>query len=345
MDIKTRILAFSSLGKNLRDYLIGDIDENLNQILSNGLERAKASNPWFTDDFIKLALSSIATNLESHELQKFVDGYSFPKTSRRVAVITAGNIPLVGFQDFLSVMLSGHVFVGKLSSKDEVLLEVIINLLLKIEPKFTNYIRIEKELLRNFDAVIATGSNNSGRYFDYYFGKYPSIIRRNRNSVALILPEDNKEVYKKIGKDMLYYFGLGCRSVSKLMVPMGFDFQQFLGALESYKYVADNFKYFNNYEYNKSIFLINKVSHFDTGFLLLKEDESLTSAISTIHYEYYDELASAKRKLILQLKQLQCVVCSHKIENAWVKPGETQFPRLNDWADGVDVLDFLQNLK
>ena len=344
MDIKDRISAFSLLGEVLDDFLAGNETNIYYGILKEASLRAKAVNPWFTDNFINLAMESVAANLKSDLLKDFVKGYEFPTESRKVAVITAGNLPLVGFQDFLSVLLSGHSFVGKLSSKDDVLLPAFIEILIKIEPGFTSFIRLEKELLRDFDAVIATGSNNSGRYFDYYFGKYPSIIRRNRNSVAVIHPEDNHEVYSKIGKDIFYYFGLGCRSVSKLMVPKGFDFVKFLDAMESYKYVADNFKYFNNYEYNKSIFLINSIPHYDTGFLLLQENDSLASPISVVHYEYYDDLDSVKRNLMLMNNQLQCVVSSKPVENAWVLPGETQFPKLNDWADGVDVLDFLQKL-
>ena len=345
MDIKTRIEAFSSLGIVIQKYLSENTQDKYFRILSDASVKANAENPWFSDNFIRLALNAISLNLTKKKLENFIGKNHFSGERRSVAVIMAGNLPLVGFQDFLSVLLSGHKFIGKLSSKDTVLLPAIIEILLDIEPQFSSSIRIEKELIHDFDAVIATGSNNSSRYFDYYFGKYPSIIRRNRSSVAVVIPEDDESVYKEIGKDMLYYFGLGCRSVSKLYVPREFDFIKFLSELDSYKYVADNFKYFNNYEYNKSILLINRIPHYDTGFLLFKEDESMSSPISVVNYEFYDDLEVVERNLNLQQNLLQCVVSSNPLGNSWVKPGFTQFPELNDWADGVDVFNFLGNLK
>jgi len=345
MNIEERTAAFSGLGSVIGDYLDQNLTGDYKRVLDDAVYRAEVFNPWFTKDFIRLALGSVARNLTHDNLQNFVSGYSFGNTPRKIAVIMAGNLPLVGFHDFLSVLISGNIFLGKLSSKDKFLLPALAGILMDIDSGFKEKIVFEEEILKGFDAVIATGSNNSGRYFDYYFGRYPSVIRRNRNSVAVIGSGDGEDVFSAVASDAMYYFGLGCRSVSKLYVPQGFDFVPFLDAFENFGNLAENTKYFNNYEYNKSVFLINGIPHLDTGFLLLKEDESLASPIAVLHYEYYDDIDVLNRKLMTMQNRLQCVVSSKAPEKGFVKPGTTQFPALDDWADGVDILDFLSSLQ
>ena len=345
MEISKRIEAFARLGEAIRDFLGEEATPIYGATLSAAVKRASVVNPWFTEEFVRMALSSWAEVLTAEKLYSFVAGRKFSSQKpRRVAVITAGNIPLVGFHDFLSVLISGNIFVGKLSSKDNILLPALASVLIDLAPAFEGRIIFEKELLKNFDAVIATGSDNSARYFDYYFGKYPSVIRRNRSSVAVIHKGDGEAVYRELGKDIFYYFGLGCRSVSKIYVPEDFEFEPFMNALNAFENIAENTKYFNNYEYNKAVFLVNRTEHFDTGFLLLKEDESMSSAVATLNFEYYENEEALYRNLMLQKHKLQCLVSSKFDGDIVVKPGKTQFPALTDWADGINILEFLEQL-
>jgi hypothetical protein len=333
------------LGSKIQNYLQNIDDKEFHFLMDSTIQKARFSNPWFIDSYIKLSLENISNQLNKNELTSWSS--SLPDTQntpKRVAIIMAGNIPLVGFQDLLSVLIAGHFAFVKLSNKDSILLTFIKDVLVSIDNRFDDRIIFEQNLLKNFDAVIATGSNNSARYFEYYFGKYPSIIRHNRNSLAIIHDSDNASTFKKLNSDILLYFGLGCRSVSKLFVPTNFDFAQFYENMSDFNFVIDNFKYFNNYEFNRSIFLINKVDHLDNGYLIFKQDQSLQSPVSVVHFEYYDDEENLKKNLNLISDQIQCIVSSKWEGNKIVKPGQTQFPRLNDWADDINVLEFLLKL-
>ncbi len=262
----------------------------------------------------------------------------------KTGLILAGNIPLVGFHDILCVLASGHIALIKLSSQDKLLIPYILRKLLEIEPGFNG--RIEYiERLTGFDAVIATGSNNTSRYFDYYFGHVPHIIRKNRNSIAILTGEETSEQLKALGHDIFDYYGLGCRNVSKLYVPEGYNFNSFFEAIEEFKGIADHHKYNNNYDYNKSIFLVNLDKHLDNGFLLLKQDERLASPLAVLYYEEYAELASIKQKLDENLDHIQCIVANKRLAGMNViNFGQTQQPKLWDYADGVDTMKFLKGL-
>ncbi len=343
MKLEERIDALSILGEQLSGLKDDKVGGDFWQLLIT----AENFNPWFTQEFLQLALDNIIEMLSSKAMQDWISNYklfSFEDSELRVAVIMAGNIPLVGFHDFLSVIISGKTFVGKLSSSDKILLPYIVKLLIDIEPRFADKIIFEEELVKNFDAVIATGSNNSSRYFDYYFGKYPNIIRKNRNSIALIKGDETPEQLKELGKDVFYYFGLGCRNISKIMLPKGYNISILLDNLKSYDKVSMHTKYLNNYEYQKSLLLINNEMHFDNGFLLLREKEGLATAVSVINYEFYDDYDAQLRLLNMQNDQIQCIVEGGNGVKNGVKFGNTQSPKLMEYADNVDVIEFLGQL-
>ena len=243
----------------------------------------------------------------------------------------------------ICVLLSGHKAAIKLSSQDLFLMQWIIRKLCEIEPAFIDQIDV-CEQLKVMDAVIATGSNNTARYFDYYFGKYPHIIRKNRTSVAILNGKETDTELMKLGKDVFTYFGLGCRNVSKIWVPQDYDFLPLLDLWASFKKVADNFKYHNNYEYNKSIYLVNGVTHLDTGFLLLTESEALTSPISVLYYQQYQNLTEVDQYLTQNQDKIQCIVSSQLSKN-FIPFGQTQVPEISDYADGMDVMRFLNTLE
>ena len=279
MDLASRIKSFEKLGR----------------IISENKQLFSTTNPntWFTPENIDFALTETSYALEKENLEKWTEAYPELKNQvnpKKIGVIMAGNIPLVGFHDFLSVLISGHKFVGKLSSKDDKLLPVIAKMLIDIDPEFKEYIRFEEERLSDFDAVIATGSNNSARYFEYYFGKYPNIIRKNRNSIAVLTGNESIEDLESLMDDIFMYYGLGCRNVSKLFLPENYDLKNIFEAGEKYKNIANHNKYSNNYGYNRSIYLMNTTVFWDNGFMLLKEDVSYASPVSVVYFENYTDI-------------------------------------------------------
>jgi hypothetical protein len=249
----------------------------------------------------------------------------------------------VGFHDFLSVLISGHKVLAKLSSNDKQLLPYLTGQLLVIEPGFQEFISFTEEKLENFDAVIATGSNNTARYFDYYFGKYPNIIRKNRNSVAVLNGTESAEQLEALANDIFRFFGLGCRNVSKLFIPKDYNFDNFFKAMFTWKHVINDHKYINNYDYNKAVYLMSLLPVLDNEFLLLKEDSGYSSPISVVFYEYYEDTEILRQKLDENSESIQCVVADGGIVAA-IPFGKTQSPQLWDYADGVDTLDFLLKL-
>ena len=351
MSFKTSKIAFAKLGKFLINYLDKSfIEDHLFKSedyheLEQECLNAYQSNPWFIEENIKYSLQQWAQILNAENLEKWLSVYPDPenvKHAKVVGVVLAGNLPLVGFHDFISVLVSGNHFLGKLSSSDQYLLPAIAKVLMKIEPKFADRIQFTEGKLTDFDAIIATGSNNSARYFESYFGKYPHIIRKNRNGVAVL--NGSEKDLSLLAEDILRYFGLGCRNVSKLYVPANYDFIPLLESMTDFEFVANHHKYRNNYDYNKSILLVNRVQHLDNGFVLLKEDVSLSSPISVIHYEHYKDLNQLKKQLANQDDLIQCVVSEDNIVDKSIFPGQSQKPNLWDYADGVDTMDFLLSL-
>ena len=257
----------------------------------------------------------------------------------------AGNIPLVGFHDFLSVLISGNKYIGKLSSKDTVLFEAIIDILVNINPGLKSKIQLEKSTLKNFDAVIATGSNNSSRYFDYYFGKFRNIIRQNRNSIAVLTGNESGINLKKLADDMFLYFGLGCRNVSKIYIPENYDLTKLLPYFEGYSYLSDHNKYFNNFEYRRAIYLLNKEPCFDNGFSLFINSQQLAPPISVIYFDFYKNLHNLYNEILAQSGQIQCIVSEEDVFKERIDFGKTQEPGLMDYADNIDTIEFLLSLK
>jgi hypothetical protein len=252
----------------------------------------------------------------------------------------AGNIPLVGFHDFLSVLLTGHKVVAKLSSNDKHLLPFLAKYLEVIEPEFKGCINFTEHKLENFDAVIATGSNNTARYFEYYFRNKPAIIRKNRNAVAILNGDEAKIQLEALSNDIFRYYGLGCRNVSKLFVPKGYNFDLFFNAIYKWHPIIQETKYANNYDYNKAVYLMSQFDMLENGFLMLKEDESYASPIATLFYEFYDSKIDLEKKLKAERDKIQCIV-SKGFTSQEIAFGKTQHPQLWDYADNVDTVEFL----
>lgn len=252
----------------------------------------------------------------------------------------AGNIPLVGFHDLLSVLLTGNSALLKLSANDRVLLPLLMEYLIAQEPELKADLSVAEGPLKAYDAVIATGTNNTSRYFEYYFGRKPNLIRRNRNSVAILTGDESESQLVNLGKDIFDYFGLGCRNVSKLYVPEDYSFESFYEAIQSYSYLASHRKYGNNYDYNKAVYLMSAFPFLDNGFLLLKEDTGYSSPIATLYYERYKRVPELRQKIAADRSLIQCVV-GNPVEGWDIPFGTSQSPELWDYADGVDTVDFL----
>lgn len=298
-------------------------------------------NGWFTKSSVQTAFKGIATWLEEDRLKEWVNKYSLQSSKpKRVAIIMAGNIPLVGFHDFLSVFLSGHKAIIKLSSSDQHLFKAILHYLSIMDERIKDFVEINDKFLEEFDAVIATGSDNSSKYFESYFGKHPHIIRKNRTSVAVIDGSETKEELTELGRDIFTYFGLGCRNVSQLWIPMDFDINRFFEAIYEFNPIINHNKYANNYDYNKAVYLMNKANLLDNGFLLLKEDFNLNSPLGMLHYVRYQDSIDAEHFLQDNKDKIQVIVGKN-----YLPFGMAQMPNLTDYADGVDTMKFLTELK
>ena len=335
MKIEERVKAFVQLGQYIKS-----LPEEKFKTLA---ERIRVENPWFTEESLRMAVSGIGQFLGEKELRDWLSGYTLvdKKPPKKVALILAGNIPMVGFHDLLCVLIHGDIALVKLSAKDTVLIKWITSNLIEIDERFSDKI-IFAERLKSFDAVIATGSDNSARYFDYYFGKYPHVIRKNRTSVAILDGTESEAEMRALGSDVFTYFGLGCRNVSKLFVPTGYKFDALFRSWEPFKDIIHHHKYCNNYDYQKSVLLVTQTLFLDNGFIMIQESERLVSPISVLYFEHYDSVEALDNKLNAVGDKLQCIV--GKISPAIISFGETQCPALGDYADRIDTLKFLSNL-
>ncbi|WP_417935108.1 acyl-CoA reductase [Flagellimonas zhangzhouensis] len=336
--------AFVKLGNYLRDFCENyhSTDGNPDDGLMQAIYSAEQHNGWFTRENILFSLQQWGDALTEENLTEWLSKYDIqpvaaPKT---IGIVMAGNIPLVGFHDFICVLLSGNRVLAKLSSNDKILLPFLTKYLVEQEPALKDSITFVEGKMEDFDAVIATGSNNTSRYFEYYFGKKPNIIRKNRNSVAILTGNETKEELMALGEDIFRYYGLGCRNVSKIFVPKDYDFEPFFNAIFEFKDIINEHKYANNYDYNKAVYLMSEFKILDNGFLVLKEDESLSSPISALFYTYYEDESDLRKQLNVMEEEIQCVVSA----KGDVPFGATQKPKLNDYADGVDTLEFLLQL-
>lgn len=327
--------------EELGNYLRSD-----DPALIEAIEKSYWSNQWFTPDFSRRAIHSIANEyLNPDKYQHWTNTYGPSNSiSKKVAIVMAGNIPLVGFHDLLSVLASGHQAIVKLSDKDAVLPKFIIDKWKTIDETLSERITYT-DRLEGFDAVIATGSNNTSRYFEYYFSKYPHILRRNKNGVAILTGNETVEQLKALAEDIFLYFGLGCRNVSKIYVPEGYDFTLWNEAIADWEELIHHNKYKNNLDYNFTIYIINKISHIQLGHLILKEDDAVASRIGCVNYSFYNNETELLNQLETIRDEIQCLVCVEKLDG-WnhVEPGTTQLPSLFDYADGVDTMRFLNSL-
>lgn len=331
MTVNDRINLLIELGKYIQQN-----NENWQQAKAD----AYYKNPWFIPEFINLSTQAIATNfLQEDVLKQFANNYAIndainPKT---VGIVMAGNIPLVGFHDFLCCFLSGHDCLIKASSKDDVLIKHLVNVLYQLEVTIQNKVSFA-QTLKNCDAYIATGSNNSGRYFDYYFGKYPSIIRKNKTSVAVLLGNETEEELQQLATDVMLYFGQGCRNVTCLYVPSNYNFEPLLNSFKKYENLIDFHKYKHNYDYQLALLMMNNKYYMTNGLLVLSQNESIFSAISHLHFNFYNSIEELTNQLN-QNDNIQCIVGKQ-----FTPFGKAQQPKINDFADGVDTMQFLTNL-
>ena len=346
MNLEERIHTFVQLGK----FMEGLSEENPVfmkeelEIMKHKITEAKVRNNWFTEESINNVLSAFSKQLTQDNFHAWLTPYNLSDVgkNKKVLLVMAGNIPLVGFHDFLSVLVSGNKAVVKLSSNDRVLLPYLWEVLCKINPNFSDKLEYIEDLKeRNFDAVIATGSDNSAKYFEYYFKNIRRIIRKNRRSVAVLNGKETEQELKGLAEDVFLYFGLGCRNVSKVFLPKGYHLDKLFDVFFPFQDIVNHTKYGNNYDYNKAIFLMGGNELVENGFLLMKEDSSLQSPVSMLFYEFYEDLEKVKDYINENEDILQCVVSKEDIVKKNTHFGETQKPQLWDYADNTDTIEFL----
>lgn len=350
--IQNRISAFVELGKFLGQFTQKETAQKneikFNDLFFDGfkhqLKIAGENNTWFTKENLLFATESWSKALTKENIQQWIANANLGENdSKQVAVIMAGNIPLVGFHDFVSVLIAGHSVLVKQSSNDKHLLPFLAKYLEYVQPELKGKITFTEQKLTDFDAVIATGSNNTARYFEFYFKDKPSIIRKSRNSVAVLTGNETPQDLENLSNDVFCYFGLGCRSVSKLYVPKNYNFDAFFTGMYNKQEIINNAKYANNYDYNKAVYLMSEFDILENGFLMIKEDESYASPIASVFYEYYDNIEDLKVKLKQDKEKIQCVVARNFTANE-IAFGETQNPQLWDYADGINTLEFLSKI-
>lgn len=357
MTLETKKSVFVELGKFLSQFSeeqsVKKADVLYNEIFfddfKNLIGLSQSHNGWYTPEQVHFSIKSWADALTEENLEQWLSQYKTDftqhnNTEKTVALILAGNIPMVGFHDFLSVIITGNKALIKTSSNDQHLLPFLAKYLIAVDENLKDKITFVEGKLENFDTVIATGSNNTSRYFEYYFKDKPSIIRKNRNSAAVLNGEETHEQLEALGEDIFRYFGLGCRNVSKLFVPKGYSFDAFFQAIFKYQDIIHYEKYANNYDYNKAVFLMSNFKLLDNGFLTLKEDPSYASPISSVFYEFYEDIQDLQNRLETDSEQIQCIVSNDLIKNS-IAFGETQKPQLWDYADNVDTITFLLTTK
>jgi len=336
MTVAQRLQAFEKLYQALLQ--LGEADRQ------HWARLAKSHNGWFEYESVSNAIDGLIRYLEPISFRQWATAYDLKDETvpQKVGVIMAGNIPMVGIHDLLCVLMSGHELHAKLSSQDPALIKEVTKLLIQVEPTFESRIHFV-ERMNTVDAFIATGSDNSARYFDYYFKDKPKIIRKNRTAVAVLTGEENEKTLADLAEDITTYYGLGCRNVSKVFVPKGYELTKIMKATESATQNLLN-KYNNNYDYNKSIYLVNQEAHLDNGGMVLAENESLVSPISVLFYEYYESLEELSQTLGSLEEKIQCVVSDVTSLPQVIPFGQAQRPDIHNYADGVDTMAFLVNL-
>jgi hypothetical protein len=333
MTSEERMNAFDVLGQFLEHLTLEEF-----QSLA---EKVRNENPWFTEANVRLAIDGVRKLLLPSELRIWASACHLDTLPKKVAVVMAGNIPMAGFHDLLCVLISGHSILIKSSSKDSVLMKFLTDSLIRVEPKLRDKIEFAEQL-KGFDAVIATGSDNASRYFEYYFGKYPGIIRKNRTSVAILHGDESAEDIRALGTDVFSYFGLGCRNVSKVFLPTAYKIEKLFEPWEPFRDIIHHHKYCNNYDYQKSILLVTSTPFLDNGFVMLQETDRLVSPIAVVYFAYYNNRKALTDSLNGIASKIQCIVENTPESN--IKFGQAQFPGLGDYADQINTMKFLSEL-
>ena len=343
------IIALNELGRFLSQFSTKSISRDdsvlYNNLFFDGFKHqikiSEEYNGWFSKTNLLFSIENWSALLNTNSLNKWTSNYNFQNsTQKNIAIIMAGNIPLVGFHDLLCALICDHKVIVKQSSNDKHLLPFLMHYLIKIAPELKNRVTFLEQKLEGFDAVIATGSDNTARYFEYYFKNKPSIIRKNRNSLCVLTGEESKEDLFQLSNDIFQYYGLGCRSVSKLFVPNNYNFDAFFEAIYHWHPIIEGAKYANNYDYNKAVYLMSEFKMLENGFLMIKKDSSYASPIASLFYEHYDSLENLFKKLEKDSDKIQCIV-SKELSDKHLSFGSTQTPKLDEYADGIDTVDFL----
>ena len=341
MNTENQVLGLTRLSQYIKDFLnknqedYNDNDSDFELLL----KRSEIENPWFTIENQKFALKQWTDLLTEENIADWLKEYQISKTTKRVGLILAGNIPLVGFHDVISVVLSNHIPVIKLSSKDKYMIPFILRKWNEFSEGNVSFEFVER--LENFDAVIATGSNNTARYLEYYFKNHLNIIRKNRTSIAVLKGDETEEELKLLAEDIFRYFGLGCRNVTRLFIPQDFVIDRLFESFLDFQEIINHNKYANNYDYNRAVYLLNQDKFWDNNFVMLKEDEKLFSPLSVINFSRYSSLDEVKSFIAENEENIQCVVAKDELGLDSIKLGEAQNPGLNTYADNVDTMKFL----
>ncbi|HAO09368.1 MAG TPA: acyl-CoA reductase [Chryseobacterium sp.] len=341
MNTENQVLGLTRLSQYIKDFLnknqedYNDNDSDFELLL----KRSEIENPWFTIENQKFALKQWTDLLTEENIADWLKEYQISKTTKRVGLILAGNIPLVGFHDVISVVLSNHIPVIKLSSKDKYMIPFLLKKWNEFSEGNVSFEFVER--LENFDAVIATGSNNTARYLEYYFKNHLNIIRKNRTSIAVLKGDETEEELKLLAEDIFRYFGLGCRNVTRLLIPQDFVIDRLFESFLDFQEIINHNKYANNYDYNRAVYLLNQDKFWDNNFVMLKEDEKLFSPLSVINFSRYSSLDEVKSFIAENEENIQCVVAKEQLGLDSIKLGEAQNPGLNTYADNVDTMKFL----
>ena len=333
-----RIAAFAALGQVMRDSAAGNTSGHAG-LFAGLIDTSCLTNPWFTPGNVRRALDAAGSILTAEKLRRWLADYPEPDGGREpltAGVVMAGNIPLVGFHDLLCVLITGNRLRAKLSTKDEPLMRAAVDILVSLEPGFKDYIELTTGKLSGFDIVIATGSDNTSRYFEYYFRNIPSVIRRNRNSIAILDGTETDAELTLLGDDIFSYFGLGCRNVSKLYIPAGYDVTLLPGFWKGWESLRGHYKYAVNYDHNKAVMMVNREPFTDAGFVILRHDTSLTPPMAVLNYEFFDAPGIPEREAERLKSRLQCVA-----GHGHIPFGKSQHPELWDYADNIDIISFL----
>jgi len=331
--------AFARLGNSFTDPK--------NAKLAMAKRKAANENLWFDEKSINHALQTWQDTLREKSIHTWIEKEnltSFAESPKKIGIVMAGNIPLVGLHDLLSVLLSGHQAYIKLSSDDTALMTYVIDELSHYDPWLAERLLVVQRL-NEIDALIATGSNNTSRYFEYYFRNIPHIIRKNRNSIAILTGEESESELFELGHDVFTYYGLGCRNVTQILFPKHLTPSYFYDAIPDHYEVLNHNKYANNYTYHRALFLLNQQEHLDNNFLLLKEDWKIYSPVGCINYAYYATEAELVEHISTNAEAIQTVVSKGKFNFPTTAIGQAQKPTLSDYADGVNTIEFCRSVK